>query len=156
MLPLLPHIYLNPGQSESCKRFKQISVVLNPSGRFSSGKVNRNQWCKEIISYHACVRNEYSQSARYAVQSAASQFELGKSNGNTEFYEGMAYVAISRANVVEIIGDITVELLNIVNSATLIWWNSQKASWTALKSDTSLNLKYRNTVHESNQIGCIA
>ena len=85
-----------------------------------------------------------------------ANFELGKSNGNNEFYEGMAYMALSRANVVEIIGDITVALLNSVNSASLIWWNSQSASWTAFKSDTSLNLKYRNTVHESNQIGCIA
>ena len=158
-------IFIGNGAAGTFVRNEDEYIVVNlnlanDSGKSELFRIHRADFLVEKQNGTSCVRRQFPIMLAYATNIHKVQgmqfiqmrvnFELGKSTGNTEFYEGMAYMALSRANVVEIIGDITVALLNNVNSASLIWWNSQSASWTAFKSGTSLNLKYRNAVHESN------
>jgi hypothetical protein len=77
-------------------------------------------------------------------------FELGYGDGSNEFYEGMAYMALSRANVVQIIGRIHLKLLNNVNIKNLQWWENELKNWKSFKSGNVSKIVFRNNVHQSN------
>jgi len=72
-------------------------------------------------------------------------------SGMSDFYQGLAYMALSRAETVAVIGKLTLTLLNNINRQSLQWWNSQIQKWIAFKGTKSTSIKlFRNAVHMHN------
>jgi len=73
------------------------------------------------------------------------------SNGLSEFYQGLAYMAFSRAEKVVATGRLTVGLLNNINLHSRNWWLSQIQKWNAFKDAKVTPSKvFRNAVHQHN------
>ena len=79
-------------------------------------------------------------------------FELEENNsGNREFYQGMAYMALSRAEKVQIVGRITIPLLNNINAECMRWWENEVVGWNQFKTGAQTSkLIFRNNIHEAN------
>ena len=73
-------------------------------------------------------------------------FELEENNsGNREFYQGMAYMALSRAEKVQIVGRITIPLLNNINAECMRWWENEVVGWNQFKTGAQTSkLIFRN------------
>jgi hypothetical protein len=76
---------------------------------------------------------------------------LGNS-GQNEFYQGLAYMVLSRAETVVVVGRLTLALLNNVNLESLAWWNSQIEIWNSFKSKSRATpeKQFRNAIHMHN------
>ena len=73
------------------------------------------------------------------------------SNDRSEFYQGLAYMAFSRAETVVATGRLTVGLLNNINLPSLNWWLSQIEKWKSFKAGKVTPTKvFRNAVHQHN------
>ena len=66
------------------------------------------------------------------------------------FYRGMAYMAFSRSECVEIIGPICIELLNNVNPDALRYWLQKQREWTYRNSDKPQARIFRDAIHAQN------
>jgi len=78
-------------------------------------------------------------------------FGLEGSNDKSEFYQGLAYMALSRAETVVVKGKLTVGLLNNINLQSLNWWLSEIEKWNAFKVAKVTPPKvFRNAVHQHN------
>ena len=74
------------------------------------------------------------------------------SSGSSDFFQGCAYMVFTRAETVVVIGDITLPLLNNVNSWCLQWWKLQVSLWNDFKKGnlTQKSLLFRNAIHQHN------
>ena len=73
------------------------------------------------------------------------------SNDRSEFYQGLAYMAFSRAETVVATGRLTVALLNNINLHSLNWWLRQIEKWKTFKAGKVTPSKvFRNAVHQHN------
>jgi hypothetical protein len=76
---------------------------------------------------------------------------LERSNDKSDFYQGLAYMALSRAETVVVKGRLTVGLLNNINLHSLTWWLSEIEKWNAFKVAKVTSSKvFRNAVHQHN------
>ena len=76
---------------------------------------------------------------------------LERSNDKSDFYQGLAYMALSRAETVVVIGKLTVGLLNNINLHSLTWWLSEIEKWNAFKvAKVTPSKVFRNAVHQHN------
>jgi hypothetical protein len=66
------------------------------------------------------------------------------------FYRGMAYMAFSRSECVEIIGPICIELLNNVNPDALRYWLQKQREWTDRNTDKTQARIFRDAIHAQN------
>jgi hypothetical protein len=73
-------------------------------------------------------------------------------SGQNEFYQGLAYMVLSRAETVVVVGRLTLALLNNVNLESLAWWNSQIEIWNSFKSKSRATpeKQFRNAIHMHN------
>ena len=73
-------------------------------------------------------------------------------SGQNEFYQGLAYMVLSRAETVVVVGKLTLALLNNVNLESLAWWNSQIEIWNSFKSKSRATpeKQFRNAIHMHN------
>ena len=73
-------------------------------------------------------------------------------SGQNEFYQGLAYMVLSRAETVVVVGRLTLALLNNVNLESLAWWNSQIENWKSFKSKSRATPEklFRNAIHMHN------
>jgi hypothetical protein len=74
------------------------------------------------------------------------------SSGRSDFFQGCAYMVFTRAEIVAVIGDITLHLLNNVNSWCLQWWKSQVSLWNNFRKTQGLERTpvFRNAIHQHN------
>ncbi len=78
-------------------------------------------------------------------------FGLEGGNDKSDFYQGLAYMALSRAETVVVKGKLTVGLLNNINLHSLNWWLSEIEKWNAFKvSKVTPPKVFRNAVHQHN------
>ena len=137
-----------------------IVVNLTMAGKKGLFILSRVEFPVETQSGNICVRRQFPIMLAWATNIHKVQgmqfdqlqvdFELGMRDGSNEFYEGMAYMALSRANVVQIIGDIHLKLLNNVNIKNLQWWEKELENWKAFKRGNVSKVIFRNNIHESN------
>ena len=72
-------------------------------------------------------------------------------SGASDFYQGLAYMALSRAETVIVQGRLTLALLNNINRQSLQWWNMQLSKWIEFKRKKSTPSKlFRNAIHMHN------
>jgi len=72
-------------------------------------------------------------------------------SGASDFYQGLAYMALSRAETVIVQGRLTLALLNNINRQSLQWWNWQLSKWIDFKRTKSTPSKlFRNAIHLHN------
>jgi hypothetical protein len=72
-------------------------------------------------------------------------------SGASDFYQGLAYMALSRAETVIVHGRLTLALLNNINRQSLQWWNMQLSKWIEFKRKKSTPSKlFRNAIHMHN------
>jgi hypothetical protein len=77
--------------------------------------------------------------------------EGGGTNDKSDFYQGLAYMALSRAETVVVKGNLTVGLLNNINLHSLNWWLSEIKRWNAFKVAKVTPPKvFRSAVHQHN------
>jgi hypothetical protein len=138
----------------------KIVVKLTMAGKEALFLLNRVEFPVETQSGNLFVRRQFPIMLAWATNIHKVQgmqfdqlqvdFELGFGDGANEFYEGMAYMALSRANVVQIIGCIHLKLLNNVNIKNLQWWENELQNWKSFKSGNVSKIVFRNNVHQSN------
>ena len=74
-----------------------------------------------------------------------------RNSGASDFYQGLAYMALSRAETVIVHGKLTVTLLNNINRQSLQWWNRQLSKWIDFKRTKSTPSRvFRNAIHVHN------
>jgi hypothetical protein len=74
-----------------------------------------------------------------------------RTSGASDFYQGLAYMALSRAETVIVQGKLTLALLNNINRQSLQWWNWQLSKWIDFKRTKSTPSKlFRNAIHMHN------
>jgi hypothetical protein len=74
-----------------------------------------------------------------------------RNSGAADFYQGLAYMALSRAETVIVHGKLTVTLLNNINRQSLQWWNRQLSKWIDFKRTKSTpSILFRNAIHLHN------
>jgi len=71
-------------------------------------------------------------------------------DASSNFYRGMAYMAFSRSECVEIIGPICIELLNNVNPDALRYWLQKQREWTYRNSNKPQARIFRDAIHAQN------
>ena len=72
-------------------------------------------------------------------------------SGVSDFYQGLAYMALSRAETVIVIGRLTLALLNNINRQSLRWWQVQIQKWNSFKDAKATPSKvFRNAIHMHN------
>jgi hypothetical protein len=139
---------------------EKIVVKLTMAGKDSLFLLSRVEFSVETQNGRIFVRRQFPIMLAWATNIHKVQgmqfdqlqvnFELGSRDGANEFYEGMAYMALSRANAVQIIGGIHLKLLNNVNIRNLQWWEKELENWKAFKSGNVSKFVFRNNIHESN------
>ena len=155
-------VFVGNGAAGTFVKFEDdtIVVMLTIAGKQGLFRLKRVEFPVETQSGSICVRRQFPIMLAWATNIHKVQgmqfdqlqvdFELGKNDGGKEFYEGMAYMALSRANAVEILGGIHLKLLNNVNIRSLQWWDKELADWKAFKSGNVTKFVFRNTIHEAN------
>ena len=72
--------------------------------------------------------------------------------GQNEFYQGLAYMVLSRAETVTVVGRLTLQLINNVNLQSLAWWKRQIEIWNEFKRSAKATpaKQFRNAIHMHN------
>ena len=99
-----------------------------------------------MLAYGANIHK--AQGMQFAILRVNFELEANNS-GNREFYQGMAYMALSRADKVQIVGRITLSLLNNINAGCLRLWENEVVSWNQFKIGAPTSNFFRNTIHEA-------
>jgi hypothetical protein len=74
-----------------------------------------------------------------------------RNSGASDFYQGLAYMALSRAETVIVQGRLTETLLNNINRQSLQWWNRQLSKWLDFKRTKSKPSRlFRNAIQMHN------
>lgn len=115
---------------------------------FSTATKTRSQF-PIMLAWAATIHKVQGMEFRYGVE---VDFGMDTaSNDRSEFYQGLAYMAFSRAETVVATGRLTIALLNNINLHSLNWWLSQIEKWKTFKAGKVTPSKvFRNAVHQHN------
>jgi hypothetical protein len=137
-----------------------IIVDVQLSDKREYVRIKRWNFCTEtktrsqfpiMLAWAASIQKVQGMEFKFLEVDFCLNYYATPSSGHSDFFQGCAYMVFTRAETVAVIGDITLPLLNNVNSWCLQWWKSQVSSWNDFKK-RHLTQKpvFRNAIHQHN------
>jgi hypothetical protein len=128
---------------------KDEQIFVRIKRRIFSTATKRRSQFPIMLAWGATIHKV--QGMEFRVLEVDFGLEGSNSNDKSEFYQGLAYMALSRAETVEVMGKLTVGLLNNINLHSLDWWLTQIQKWNAFNVAKVTPPKvFRNAVHQHN------
>ena len=123
-------------------------------------RIKRYNFCTEsktrsqfpiMLAWAASIQKVQGMEFKFLEVDFCLNYYSTPSSGGSDFFQGCAYMVFTRAETVAVIGNITLPLINNVNSWCLQWWKSQISLWNDFKRGHSTQKPiFRNAIHQHN------